>query len=159
MTLETASLWYLKEEWGFKTHPPEGTDEILLRAIMTCAQGDGELADAERDWITGFGAMLNVGEDKLEGLRSFEPSEPVVSVMEQDPMVAEFGRRVTVYFAIRASQADGVLAPRERASIEKMGSAAGLPPEVVGQLFALVEAEDTLKALRRQLVMSEGVPF
>ncbi len=159
MTLETASRWYFNTEWGFNSTPPEEAGVNLLRAISICAQGDGELSEAERQWIVGFGAIHNLSPSALDGVMAYEASDDIASVVESDPLVAEFGRRATAYLAMRAARSDGELAPGEKVAIEGMAKQAGLSAELVSQLFALVEAEDKLKALRRQLILPEGAPF
>ncbi|HEX7277518.1 MAG TPA: hypothetical protein VF244_09110 [Acidimicrobiales bacterium] len=159
MSSDVALRWYWKDEWDFDTIPPDGPAHQLLQAILICAKGDGDLAGAERDWVVGLGAMHQVADDKLEALGSYGASDDLASTVEADPLVAEFGRRATAYFAIRASQADGDLDSGERATIEGMAAQAGLTGELVRSLFALVEAENKLKALRRVLLLPEGAPF
>lgn len=159
MSYERAARWYWKEEWDFNSVPPEEADHKLLQAILICANGDGELAEAERDWVLGLGAMLNVADEKLDSLKAYSAADDLAQTVESDPLVEEFGRRATAYYAIRACQADGLIAPGERSTIEGMASQAGLAPELVQNLFALVEAENKLKALRRLLVLPAGAPF
>ncbi len=74
-------------------------------------------------------------------------------------LVDEFGRRATCYYAIRAAQADGPIDSEESATIRRMADKAGLSDELVAQTFALVEAEDRLKGLRRLLMLPENPPY
>lgn len=159
MSYERAARWYWKDEWDFNSVPPEEADYKLLQAILICANGDGELAEAERDWVLGLGAMLNVADDKLDSLKGYDTADDLAKTVGSDPLVDEFGRRATAYYAIKACQADGSISAGERSTIESMAAQAGLAPDLVQYIFALVEAENKLKALRRVLILPAGAPF
>jgi uncharacterized membrane protein YebE (DUF533 family) len=156
MSIDEASRWWFHHEFNFSAPPPPAANELMLKAILICANGDGHLADQEREWVIGLAAMHGAAPALLDELRRYPATEGVEKLLTQEalkPFVENsMAPRALVYYAICAAFADGELHPEERATIHKMAVRIGVPKEIVEQLIALVELERQTRAMRLKLL-------
>jgi hypothetical protein len=52
--------WFLKYEWDFDAIPTGGEFGNYMRALLCCANGDGQLQPGEREWVVGYAGNLGV---------------------------------------------------------------------------------------------------
>ncbi len=155
---ELAAGWHYRREWGFKSLPKSSDWEVMGKALIIVASGDGDLSAAERDWILGYMANKGAPADLLDTLAAFDGVGDLASLLPQSRAV-NASRRVLIYDAIRACSSDGEFDAGERAAVAHMADAIGVTTEVVNELEALYLADQELTAHRIALVFPDGAPF
>ncbi|MBP0014637.1 MAG: hypothetical protein J7545_09360 [Roseofilum sp. SBFL] len=154
--------WIKTDRYGItKTLPPE-TSVIWYKALLLCANGDGELSQPERDWVIGHATTYHpeMSESQIDELRNFNgtgTTDDIEKLVFSDPL-AKKGRYVLVYEAIQASAADGDYSDGEKATIRKMASKLGIDEAKVAELESLFEEEKALKEKRIRIWHPEGIP-
>lgn len=154
--------WIKTDRYGItKTLPPE-TSVIWYKALLLCANGDGELSKPERDWVIGHATTYHpeMSESQIDELRNFNgtgTTEDIEKLVFSDPL-AKKGRYVLVYEAIQASAADGDYSDGEKATIRKMAGKLGIGEAKVAELESLFEEEKALKEKRIRIWHPEGIP-
>src|SRR5689334_8415509 len=98
---QLASAWHYRREWGFKSVPQASDWEVMGRALLICANADGDLSPAERAWILGYMASKGAPTELLEQLAVFEATGDVLALLPKSDAVNK-SRRVIIYDAIRA---------------------------------------------------------
>lgn len=154
--------WIKTQRYGItKTLPPE-TSVIWYKALLLCANGDGELSQAERDWVMGHASTYHpeMTQTQLEELKNYNgtgSTEDIEKLVFSDPL-AKQGRYVLVYEAIQASAADGEYSEGEKATIRRMASKLGITEVQVIELENLFAEEQALKAKIIHVLHPEGIP-
>lgn len=133
--------------------------EGFAKAMTLCASGDGELAPAEREWILGFAANAGATDELLQELRTLDPRtlDPI-KLLQQTERPGLFVHAL-VYHAIKASDADGVLEPREVQTIRAMASLFELSDAEVDGLFELHAEEKAFQARKMARLFPNGHPW
>jgi tellurite resistance protein len=153
---QLARAWLAQEIWGIA--PREDRDlAAVAKAVLICAQGDGQLTPAERDWVIGSYAARGVSAALLDELRAYEGKDDIAHVLA-GTSVQHAAPRVVVYTAMQACAADGELHPREMAAIVKMGGLLGVSEDVVKQLKAVHDEEQAVRLKRIKLAFPDGPP-
>jgi uncharacterized membrane protein YebE (DUF533 family) len=155
---ERGNLWLFKELWGFDAVPSVADFDVFMKAVLTCANGDGQLTARERDWVVGYCAALGGPDTLLEELRAYPADEDTSQLVERRPPVVQ-SRRALVYDAIRACAADGDIREGERAVIRRLAAQIGVPEDVVQALEKIYQDERTIRQKRLDLVFPEGRPY
>ncbi|MBP0017937.1 MAG: hypothetical protein J7647_10315 [Cyanobacteria bacterium SBLK] len=154
--------WIKTDRYGItKTLPPE-TSVIWYKALLLCANGDGELSQAERDWVIGHATTYHpeMNESQIEELRNYNgtgTTDDIEKLVFSDPL-AKKGRYVLVYEAIQASAADGEYSGGEKATIRKMAGKLGISAAKVAELESLFEEEQAFREKRIRIWHPEGIP-
>ncbi|MBW2456730.1 MAG: hypothetical protein JRI68_19595 [Deltaproteobacteria bacterium] len=156
---DLARAWVRKELVDLTQEPPSRTFEIYFRALLVCANGDGDLKDHERQWVLGLCAAFGGNDALLDTLRSYPADEGIKEVIAGHPTVQKAGRRSLLFNAIEACAADGEYAEGERARVRKMAHAMNVPLEEVEQLEALYLEQRALREKKAQLLHPDGVLF
>ncbi len=133
--------------------------EAYIKALVVCASGDGELADDEREWILGFCASAGGSYELLETLRTIKPGDLDVAELMQSTERPGLFTHALIFHAIKASDADGVLDPREEMTIRAMASVLGVETEYVDSLIALHREEEAFIKRKMALLFPNGHPF
>ena len=155
---DMGAVWVLGQLWGA---PPDvagelNDDENLAygMSLLHAANGDGEITDAERDWILGYLAAAGCSQGTLDALRAYDDSADF-----EDLFTAGFrqiSQRVTICDAIRACGADGDLSEGELATVHAMARRIGVSADVVDEFVDIYEQEQALKARRIALAFPAG---
>ncbi len=154
--------WIKTDRYGItKTLPPE-TSVIWYKALLLCANGDGELSQAERDWVIGHATTYHpeMSESQIDELRSYNgtgSTDDIEKLVFSDPL-AKQGRYVLVYEAIQASAADGDYSEGEKATIRKMAAKLGISEAKIIELESLFAEEKALREKRIRIWHPEGIP-
>lgn len=154
--------WIKTDRYGItKTLPPE-TSVIWYKALLLCANGDGELSQPERDWVIGHATTYHpeMSESQIDELRNYDgtgTTDDLEKLVFSDPL-AKKGRYVLAYEAIQASAADGDYSDGEKATIRKMAGKLGIDEAKVAELESLFEEEQALREKRIRIWHPEGIP-
>lgn len=155
---DSTAAWVLAEAWGA---PPDQvaslTDAENLdygKALLTAANGDGELTDTERDWILGYVTAAGHSADVLDQLRAYAGGDDIESLFARG--VQQAAQRVCIYDAIRACGADGAVSDGERATVATMADRLGVPRDVVDEFVDIYGEEQRLKHRRIALAFPDG---
>jgi hypothetical protein len=144
---QLARAWLSHETWGIE--PRENRDlAAIAKAVLICAQGDGQVSPAERAWMIGAYAARGVPVELIDELRTYEGKDDLAGVLA-GTSVQHAAPRVVVYMALQACAADGALHGLEVAAIVKMGALIGVSEEVVMQLKAVFEEEQAAARMAR----------
>lgn len=152
------SAWLFKEMWGFDSIPSGGDFDTFLKILLTCANGDGQLTQAERNWVVGYTTALGGPAELIEELKTYPATEHLKRLIDAHGRAKEFPRAL-VYDAIRASGADGRLSPFELAQVYELASCLGVPKDVVQQLEDIYAEEQAVRQKRLDLIWAEGKPY
>ncbi|MFJ1753951.1 hypothetical protein [Kitasatospora sp. NPDC088134] len=152
--------WLFRQDWAFSTLPDFGDIRIYAKALLVAAKGDGVLAPEERDWVLGYMGTLTGGNpDLLRELAAYPADEDVVALVESSEVLARVTRVPLVFDALRACDADGVIAPGELEQIKRLAAALGVPEETVDRLREAHRQEKQAREARIAAVFPEGTPF
>lgn len=162
MLQELRRQWFMKQLWGSTVEAPpefnEAMDENIAKVLLTCVNGDGQITQAERDWIFGFLSSAGFSNTLVDKLLAYSADEEIVDLIAEYPYI-HASPGMIIYTSILACDSDDELHPEEVATIRRMAHAMGAADELVNELLAIVEEEKQLKAKRIQLVFPKGVPF
>ena len=157
----TAAQWLFHELWDFDRVPDPEAMEVYAKALMACANGDGTLAPAERDWVVGFGAAVGFPEPFLEEMKRYAADDdPAELVRQTDVTNAPAVRLSIVYDAVRACGADGEVSGGELTAVYEMAEAMGMARDRVDAVVAQYHEEQRVRQQRLQLIYGEdGKPY
>ncbi|MFF4419001.1 hypothetical protein ACFYY8_41265 [Streptosporangium sp. NPDC001559] len=152
--------WYFKQEYGFDAVP--SADEMITyyKALLICVNGDGELAEQERDWVLGYAAVVGTPAEYLAELRDYAADERVEDVVSRFDIIVAASRCI-IRDAIRACAADGTVRTTELDTIRRMNRALGHPDDLVDRLLDLHVRQADIDRARSALFWPEtgGRPY
>ena len=154
---QDSKLWLLGETYGFNSVPSPKDHETIIKSVLICAKGDGDLAPEERNWIAGRAAALR--SNGYELAKTYPADEDVIDVLSQASAVNNSGRRTVIYLALKTCSADGELHPDEMAKIYQIAEKLGLEKEVVDSLKAICVEESQVREKRIGLLFPDGAPY
>ncbi|NEO33580.1 MAG: hypothetical protein F6K36_24770 [Symploca sp. SIO3C6] len=155
--------WIKTQRYGITKVLPNETAVIWYKALLLCANGDGKLTPAERDWVIGHAITYHpqMSESQINELRTYDgtsSTDDIDKLIFSDPL-AKKGRYVLIYEAIQASAADDEYSEGEKATIRKMAAKLGISEAKIIELENLYAEE---KAFREKSLKiwwgSEGIP-
>ncbi len=157
---DLAAAWYYREHFGFVTPPPRLEPEAARRmaiALLSTANGDGEVSEAERTWALGYFAAKGYPGEVIDEARRLTAGD-----LDAIPALMELGvlrpsGRILLYDAIRVASADGYH-PSEMRAVRTVARALGVPEATVAEIEALVAEEAALRTRRIELLMPDGHP-
>ncbi|MFJ5228385.1 hypothetical protein ACIQBJ_00670 [Kitasatospora sp. NPDC088391] len=154
------AMWLFGQDWTFTTVPDFGDIRAYAKALLVAARGDGVLAPEERDWVLGYIGTLTGGDrGLLRELAAYPADEDVVALVEGSAVLSRVARVPLVFDALRACDADGVIAPGEIEQIKRLAAALGIPEETVDRLQEAHHREKAARAARIALVFPDGTPY
>lgn len=133
--------------------------EGFAKAMVLCASGDGELADAEREWILGFCANAGATYELIEELRQLQPGDLNPMDLLQKTERPGLFTHALIFYAIKASDADGVLEAGELATIKFMAQVLDVDEPTVDRLVELHREEQAFVAKKNALLFPNGHPW
>jgi len=156
----TAAKWLFRHDQHFESIPPPSDFSVYAKALLCCANADGNLAPAEREWVVGYFASLGAPAPFIDDLRQYPANEDVLDLISKSSVVAMQGSRRSLLFdAIRASSADKVLHEKERAAIERLAAKLGVSSDELRALEQAHQEEERATTARVKLLFPDGVPF
>ena len=157
---EITAKWYYKELWGWDLEKIcTGAERpTFLKALLTAANGDGILSQAERDWVIGRAAAAGAPESLLKELETY-PANEDISQLIANTLATNKSKRAVIYFAIKASSADGEYNDAEKNAVRKSANAMGISEAIVKQIEDFHAKEEQMKQERIDLCFPDGDPF
>ena len=158
------NLWVLNRILGF-TIFPNGDDfdtdfEVVAKAVLVCAKGDGVLDPAERNWQISFFSALGAPEYVLKKMETYEANDDLAELLaNSSDRIKNLVQRDIVYQAIKASAADGDYSQEEHEKICTMAKLLGVTSDEVEQLVELHKEEEHLREKRIKLIFPNGIPY
>lgn len=156
------ALWLLNEKFGFKQRPSETAREVYFKALLICANGDGTLADEERDWVIGYAYAYNIDPALIEELKVYKAEEDIETFINGYPSVSELvneSRRFLIYDAIQACSADGQFNEKERAVVLKAATKLSISEEEFKKIEEIYLEAVKLREKRLAVMYPNGVPL
>lgn len=154
---ERGYLWLIKDKTDIGAFPTPEIFESYIKAVVICANGDGQLTPRERDWAVSHFAALGAPDSLLDELATYKADEDIEKVISATP-VTDSSRSFLVYDAIRACSADEEYSDLERATVIKMAAQLGISEDQVRQIEELCLEEARLREKRLKLLYPEGAP-
>jgi uncharacterized tellurite resistance protein B-like protein len=154
---DLGALWFLNEQYSL-TQRPLDAYEVYFKALLACANGDGTLADEERDWVIGLADACGCGDAILEKLKYYKADEDIEALVSRSHASNE-SRRWVIYDAIKASSADKDYSEQERNVVLKGAKKLGISEDVVQQIEEICLEEAKLRKKRVALMYPNGSPL
>lgn len=157
---ELAASWYFGELWGWSPRevPTPSASGTFIKAALVCANADGSLSEAERNWAIGRAALSGAPEPVLEELGQYPASDDIESLLVAAGPTSQL-RRALIYIAIKAASADRDYHEDERRVIARAAATLGIHAAEVAALESIVEQEARLKEERVRLCFPNGNPL
>lgn len=152
------TLWLFKEKFGFKQLPVDVAYESYYKTLLTCASGDGTLADEERDWVIGYAYAYNCNPAIIEQLKVYKADEDIETVVTGHSSV-DVSRRFLIYDAIQACCADGEYSEKERVVVLKAAKKLGISEDVFQQIEEIYLETVELRKKRLAVMYPDGGPL
>ncbi|WP_221351031.1 tellurium resistance protein [Streptomyces beigongshangae] len=147
---EIGRRWIFQDFWGFERAPGETDFSAYGKALLICANGDGELAPQERDYVVGLIAGMHGPDDVVEELKTYAGTDDLQTVLRGGKGAAESGGCL-VYDTIRVCSADGTLASGELEKIHEAADTLGISRDAVQQMIEIDRQERELSERRLRL--------
>ncbi len=123
-------------------------------ALLAIAGGDGEVSDAEMQWLINHQTKFGAPEEVLTLYKSFDYKNANLKELLPDIKVdVDTWSAVNslIYHAIYMSSADGVYSDAERAKVKEAAKIIGVADDIVLTLESLVEMERSVFKMRKAL--------
>ena len=157
---EDARRFFLKQFTGFDQVPPDEVQAIYAKALIMCARGDGEFHPEEKAWVRGYFSATGAPQHVIDLVDTFDsPPDEILGVLAGNSDTAASAARNLVFDALRVCEADGELAPAERASIHRMADRMGLDPGAVRQVEAAYEVYKAALANKMAVLFPGATPY
>lgn len=157
-TTNAGAMWVFKEFVGFHQRPADQNFATFMKVVLCCANADGEIAPAEREWVISFASALNAPAGLLEELATYPATEDVFVLAASSPPVYQ-SLRAVLYNAIHACAADGDYSTKEQELIHRLGAQFGIADAVVTQIEAMYWETRRVRQKRIELLFDKGMPY
>ncbi|MBD2534153.1 hypothetical protein H6G97_33325 [Nostoc flagelliforme FACHB-838] len=152
------ALWLFKQQFGFSNIPLTIEYEAYFKSLLICANGDGTLADEERDWVIGYAYAYNCDPAIIEKLKIYKADENLEAIISEYPSASE-SRRFLIFDAIQACSADGEYSEKERAVVLKGAKKLNIPENEFKKIEAIYLETVKLREKRLAAMYPEGSPL
>ncbi|MBE8985843.1 hypothetical protein [Nostoc sp. LEGE 12450] len=150
--------WLFQEQFGFSQIPLNASYEAYFKSLLIFANGDGTLADAERDWVIGYASAYNRDTEIIEKLKIYKADEDLETVFKGDPAIIET-RRSLILDAIQACSADGEYSEKERAVVLKGAKALNISEDELKNIEEIYLETVKLREKRLAVLYPKGLPY
>lgn len=151
-----AGNWVYKHLQGSKEQLPDEAIETFAKAVLIATKGDGEVSQAERDWVIGLTAAKGASEAIIKKLQAYSADEDIAAIIGSNP-ISDKSRINLIYTAIQACDSDGTYNEGEKATVRKIASKVGVSEDVIKQLESLYEEEKKLFDKKISILFPKGV--
>ncbi|MDC0679577.1 hypothetical protein [Sorangium atrum] len=155
---QLAARWFYKRYYGFRTIPPPDGQAAHGRALLCCANGDGTLSEAERDWVLGYSAAKGYDASLVEELKHYPANEDIVALVTSHPALNS-NRLCLVHDALCACLADGELTDGEWKTVLRMAAKLDVAEDQVIAIRDAIAAETNAREARIKLIYPNQIPF
>ena len=157
---EVGAAWVARNYWGVDHFQLSQDDfSAWAKALLVCANADGNLAPEERDWVIGLGSAWGWSEDLLEELKNYPADEPIDEVIARSDAARAYGGVALIFCAIAASSADGELGETELQAIKRAARELGIDESVVDEALRIHNEEQGIIRQRIRLTYPPSAHF
>jgi uncharacterized tellurite resistance protein B-like protein len=148
---------FMKKNLGISEAPVEAYLNYGY-ALLAIAGADGEVSEAELNWLLNHQRLVGAPEEVIEKYKTFDYKnadlESLLSKITVD--VATWSKsRSLLYHAIQMASADEDYSPEERKAVKKAAKLLKVEDDIALALNRLVETEEAVTALRKALLQTE----
>ncbi|NER08350.1 MAG: hypothetical protein F6K17_40305 [Okeania sp. SIO3C4] len=148
---------YLKRTQGLSSAPFEAYLNYGY-ALLAIAGADGDVPEAEMNWLINHQRMIGAPEEVLEKYKEFDYKnaklEDLLPKIKAD--VPNWSApRTLLYHAIKMSRADKDYAKQEQEAVKKAAKLLGVEDDITLSLNILVEMEEKVDSLLKALIHTE----
>ncbi|NEU74969.1 hypothetical protein PI95_021025 [Hassallia byssoidea VB512170] len=127
-------------------------------ALLAIAGADGEVSEAELNWLLNHQRLVGAPEEVIEKYKTFEYKnadlENLLSKITVDVSTWSKSRSL-LYHAIQMSRADDDYSLEEQLAVKKAAKLLKVEDDIALALNRLVETEEAVTALRKALLQTE----
>ncbi|AFZ27095.1 hypothetical protein Cylst_5048 [Cylindrospermum stagnale PCC 7417] len=152
------TFWLFKEKFGFNQIPLDIAYEAYYKSLLICANGDGTLADEERDWVIGYAYAYNCDPAIIEKLKVYKADEEIETVITQHNSVSE-SRPSLIFDAIQACCADGEYSDKERSVVLRGAKKLNISEDEFNKIEELYLETVKLREKRLAVFYPNGSPL
>ncbi|MFB2923648.1 hypothetical protein [Aerosakkonema funiforme] len=148
---------FMKKNLGISEAPLEAYLNYGY-ALLAIAGSDGEVSEAELNWLLNHQRMVGAPEEVIEKYKTFEYKnadlENLLSKITVD--VATWSKsRTLLYHAIQMARTDNDYSLEEQKAVKKAAKLLKVEDDIALALNRLVDTEEALTALRKALLQTE----
>ncbi len=148
---------FLKKNLGISAIPMEAYLNYGY-ALLAIAGADGEVSDAEFNWLVNHQRMAGAPESVIEQYKTFEYKnadlESLLTKISVDVSTWSKSRSL-LYHAIQMARADNNYSVEEQNAVKKAAKLLKVEDDIALALNRLVETEEGITALRKALLQTE----
>ncbi len=129
-------------------------------ALLTIAGADGEVSQAEMNWLINHQRSLNVPEHIIEAYKTFDYKNGNLEELIPDINRADVPFNVArslIYHAIKMSKADLEFAYEEQKAVIKAAKLLGVSDDIRLALNGLVDTEESVNRTRKALMETNKI--
>lgn len=128
------------------------------QALLAIAGADGEVLEAEINWLLNHQRLVGAPEEVIEKYKTFDYKnaelESLLSKITVDVPTWSKSRSL-LYHAIQMASADEDYSHEERKAVKKAAKLLNVEDDIALALNRLVETEEAVTALRKALLQTE----
>ncbi|NEP89982.1 MAG: hypothetical protein F6K18_25920 [Okeania sp. SIO2C2] len=148
---------YLKRTQGVSSAPFEAYLNFGY-ALLAIAGADGDVPEAEMNWLINHQRMIGAPEEAIEKYKEFDYKnaqlEDLLPKIKSDvPGLST--PRILLYNAIKMARADKDYAKQEKEAVKKAAKLLGVEDDITLSLNILVEMEEKVESLLKALIHTE----
>lgn len=129
-------------------------------ALLTIAGADGEVSEAEMNWLLNHQRIVGAPEELMEKYKTFDYKnaklEDLLPKITVDVSTWSASRNL-LYHAIQMARADDNYAAEEQNAVKKAGKMLNVEDDIALALNRLVEMEEAVNGLRKALLRTEVI--
>lgn len=148
---------YMKKSLGISAVPVEAYLSYGY-ALLAIAGADGEVSEAEMNWLLNHQKMVGAPDEVVEKYKSFDYKnaklEELLPKLSVDVSTWDKGRSL-LYHAIQMSRADNTYAAEEQKAVKKAAQILQVEADIALALEKLVDMEEAATAMRKALLRTE----
>lgn len=148
---------FLKKNLGISAIPTEAYLNYGY-ALLAIAGADGEVSEAEFNWLVNHQRLAGAPEEVIEKYKTFDYKnadlESVLSKISVDVSTWSKSRSL-LYHAIQMASADENYSIEERQAVKKAAKLLKVEDDIALALNRLVETEEAVTALRKALLQTD----
>ncbi|TFI54183.1 hypothetical protein BLD44_010830 [Mastigocladus laminosus UU774] len=148
---------FLKKNLGISEIPVEAYLNYGY-ALLAIAGADGEVSEAEFNWLLNHQRMAGAPEEVIEKYKTFEYKkadlETLLTKITVDVSTWSKSRSL-LYHAIQMARADDNYSHEEQKAVKKAAKLLKVEDDIALAINRLVETEEAVTALRKALLQTE----
>jgi len=149
--------WFTQHHYGINTFPNDDHLEVLLKAVLVIAKGDGAISPEERNFFIGYLDAVGLPENRHNWPKDYQGDDRLEDLLAGSGALNDNTKRIILYTAILVSAVDGYH-EGEHASVVKAGAILGVSEDVVNQIADQYRAEAKAFQQRNALLFANGRP-